>query len=80
MASTTGIKKQQMTEKDVIDLIREAQGDRSLRVFAEEVGVSAAYISDVFTGRRRPGEKILKHFKVGKTRRIIVKYDFFKIN
>jgi hypothetical protein len=67
-----------MTEQEVIDLLRTAQGDRSLRAFAKEIGVTPAYVSDVYNGRRSPGPKILKYFNIGKTRRTVVEYVFLR--
>jgi transcriptional regulator with XRE-family HTH domain len=79
MATTATAKRRvKRTEKQVIDLMKTTQGDRSLRDFAGEIGVTPAYISDIYNGRRSPGAKILKYFKGGKTRRTIVEYVFFK--
>ena len=65
-------------EAEVIELMRTAQGDKSLRTFGEEMGVSAAYISDIYNGRRSPGAKVLKYFGIGKTRQTVVEYVFFR--
>lgn len=50
----------------------------TLRQFAEELGVTFGYISDIYNNRRSPGPKILKRFGIGKKRRVIVEYVFFK--
>ena len=67
-----------MTEEEVIDLIKEAQGEKTLREFGDEIGVTAAYISDVYNGRRSPGAKILTPFGIGKSIVRRVEYIFFK--
>lgn len=42
--------------------VREASG-LSLRAVADDLGFSAAYISDVELGRRRPNEKVVSLYK-----------------
>jgi predicted transcriptional regulator len=42
--------------------IRE-ESDLSLREFAERIGLSAAYVSDVELGRRRATEKIVEQYR-----------------
>lgn len=49
-----------MKRSDVIAILKKRQGERSIRKFADELCVSAAYLSDVYLGRREPGKKILK--------------------
>lgn len=49
-----------LTEQDVLDRLRAAvQAAGSQRAYAEQIGVSQTYLSDVLTGNRAPGEKIL---------------------
>jgi transcriptional regulator with XRE-family HTH domain len=67
-----------LTEPEVVELIRAKQGDTSLRDFAEELGVTAPYITDIYKGRRSPGPKVLKYFGIGKMRQVVVQYVFFK--
>lgn len=62
----------------MINLMKATQGDRSLRTFAEEIGVTPAYISDIYNGRRHPGAKVLDYFGIGKTRKTVVEYVFFR--
>ena len=57
-------KQQTLTREAVIERMKAAQGERSLRQFAIEIGVSAAYLSDVYLGKRGIGQKILKHLKI----------------
>lgn len=49
-----------LTEQDVIDRLRAAvQAAGSQKAYAERIGVSQTYLSDVLNGSRAPGEKIL---------------------
>jgi transcriptional regulator with XRE-family HTH domain len=45
----------------VMDLLKARQGDRTASDLAQEIGVTKAFISDLFSGRRDPGPKILKY-------------------
>lgn len=62
----------------MIGIMRTEQGTQSLRSFAGVIGVSPAYLSDIYKGKRRPGAKVLGYFGIGKTRRTIVQYLFFR--
>jgi hypothetical protein len=46
-------------KEDVVDKLKKAQGSRSLRHYANFIGCSAAYLSDVYLGKRDPGPKLL---------------------
>ena len=59
----------------VNELLKRKQGDRSLRSFAVQIGVSAAYLSDIYRGNREPGPKILKLLKVRKIKTISYRYE-----
>lgn len=49
-----------LTEQNVIDRLRAAVAAAgSQKAYAERIGVSQTYLSDVLTGNRSPGEKIL---------------------
>lgn len=63
------------TEEEVIAMIRDGQGDLSLRAYASKLGITPAYLSDIFFGRRSPGKTILDHFNLTKKRQIIVTYE-----
>jgi hypothetical protein len=43
----------------LLKLMKSLQGDRTQLEFANDIGASPAYISDVYASRREPGEKIL---------------------
>ena len=59
-------KQKTLTREAVIERLKVAQGERSLRQFAIEIGVSAAYLSDIYLGKRSPGNKILKHLGIAR--------------
>ena len=49
-----------LTEQEVMDRLRAAVAAAgSQKAYAEQIGVSQTYLSDVLTGNRAPGEKIL---------------------
>lgn len=60
--------------EDVLAELKKQQGGRSLRAFAEEVGCSAAYLSDVFKGQRQPGPKLLDHLGVERRTQVVTTY------
>jgi hypothetical protein len=47
-----------MSTEEFVKLMKSKQGNRSLREFARSLGVSVAYISDIYLERRKPGPKI----------------------
>lgn len=54
-----------MTADDVRDLLRKAcEKAGSLRAWAREHGLSAAYVSDVIAKRREPGPAICEAFEI----------------
>ena len=65
-----------MDRTNVIDLLLRKQGDRSLREFADEVGCSAAYLSDIYRGNRQPGKKILRFLGLRRKRTVEVTYTY----
>lgn len=56
-----------MTQAQVIKLLKKAQGGNSLREFCREIGCSPAYLSDIYKGRREPGQLVLDHIGIVKT-------------
>jgi transcriptional regulator with XRE-family HTH domain len=52
--------KKHYTREDLLKLLREKQGDRTAKQLAEELGITPQYLSDVFLGKRDPGESILE--------------------
>lgn len=55
-----------LTSSDVIALLRKQQGKRRQKDFAEQIGISPAYLSDVYQGRRDPGPAVLDFLKLMK--------------
>ena len=56
----SGVMKKHYTREDLLKLLREKQGDRTAKQLAEELGITPQYLSDVFLGKRDPGESILE--------------------
>ena len=65
-----------MKAKQLIRELRARQGQRSLRRFARELGISAAYLSDIYLGRSEPGPKVLE--PLGLRKRIERRVDYPK--
>lgn len=63
-----------MNEDEVRERVETAiECAESLRKLAESWGISPAYLSDVRTGRRAPGDSILRH--LGLKRVVVVTYE-----
>lgn len=63
------VRKKTLTAAEVIDLLKQKQGTRPDSQFAVELGISKAYLCDLYKGRRTPGEKILE--RIGLVKRPI---------
>ena len=50
------------TIEEVLHLMKDIQGDKPLSAFAEEIGVSKQYLSNVFNGRKSPSSRLLRQF------------------
>jgi transcriptional regulator with XRE-family HTH domain len=50
----------QLTEQDVVNIMRKRQGDRTQAELAEDLGITPQHLSDIFLGRRTPGPIILE--------------------
>jgi hypothetical protein len=48
-----------MQREEVIEKLKKNQGEQSMRSYASTLGCSAAYISDVYAGKRDPGPLLL---------------------
>ena len=51
-----------ITRQELVNIIQGEQGDKSLRSYATYLGISPAYLSDFYHGRRDPGIKLLGQF------------------
>lgn len=65
-----------LTREDVVKVMKFKQGDLSLRQFALQVGCSAAYLSDIYSGNRAPATKVLDY--LGMEKRKTVKVEYFQ--
>ena len=68
-------KQNKLTSTELIGRLKKLQGERSLREFATALGVSAAYLSDVYRGNRAIGNKLCRKLGVTKTRELITTYQ-----
>lgn len=64
-----------LSRDEVNEIIRVRQGERSLRTFAKEVGMSAAYLSDVLRCNREPGPRLLRVLRLDKRKVVTVTYS-----
>lgn len=58
---------------EVIQMLRERQGQGPASRLAQKIGVSEAYLSDIYAGKREPGPAILDF--LGLTRKKQVSYE-----
>jgi transcriptional regulator with XRE-family HTH domain len=49
-----------------LEFLKKQQGGQTAQQFASRIGVSPQYLSDVYNGRRPPGESITSALKVEK--------------
>jgi hypothetical protein len=61
-------------KEEVVGQLKKKQGQRSLREYARSIGCSAAYLSDVYLGRRAPGPKLLD--ELGLERQVVTKVTY----
>jgi len=55
-----------MNLEQFLEFLKKQQGDQTSQQFASRLGVSPQYLSDVYNGRRPPGESITSALKVEK--------------
>jgi transcriptional regulator with XRE-family HTH domain len=55
-----------MDQAQVIALMRKQQGERLAKDYAEELGISASYLSDIYKGKREPGATVLERLGLKK--------------
>lgn len=56
-----------ITEPTILRRLHAMCDETSLRQTAERLQVSAAYLSDILLGKRKPGPKILKALRIKRT-------------
>lgn len=49
-----------ITHDQLITLLEKKQGNRTAAELADELGISGAYLSDIFKGKRNAGPKVLE--------------------
>jgi transcriptional regulator with XRE-family HTH domain len=55
-----------MNLEQFLEFLKKQQGGQTAQQFANRLGVSPQYLSDVYNGRRPPGESITAALKVEK--------------
>jgi transcriptional regulator with XRE-family HTH domain len=56
-----------LTQTEVVKWLREeVKAHRSQAELARKIGISRAYLNDILTGNRGPGESVLKYFGLAK--------------
>ena len=58
-----------LSQSEVVLILKKEQGKRSLREFAKDLGISAAYLCQIYTNTSEPGPAVLS--KIGVRRRIV---------
>lgn len=59
----------QLTQQQVVELLRKKQGTRLAKELAEELGISPGYLSEIYKGTREPGPSVLE--KLGLEKEVI---------
>jgi transcriptional regulator with XRE-family HTH domain len=52
--------------KELLGLMKRLQGERSSTEFASELGISKQYLTDIYKGRREPGDSVLRALDVAR--------------
>lgn len=65
-----------LSESDVVKLLKKRQGRLTASAFAKEIGVSPQYLSDIYAGRRAPGPSLLNFMGLERTYSATEKADF----
>ena len=73
-AYTLPVKRKTLQTKDVVEMLRKRQGDRSLRRYAADLGISPSYLSEIYRGTRRPGEVVLQNLGLSKSTKTEITY------
>lgn len=63
-----------LTQDDVLCLLRKRQGEGTASSLAKEIGISAAYLSEIMRKTRGPNKAVLKFLGLQKQRTISVVY------
>ena len=63
-----------MKKSEVIGILKFRKGDRPVADLATDIGVSASYLYDIFSGNREPGPKILSFLGLKRERKVVLTY------
>jgi len=58
--------KKTLTAEDVVKELKRLQGEQTNAAFAERLGVTKAYLGDIYMNRRTPGPAVLSHLGIVK--------------
>jgi transcriptional regulator with XRE-family HTH domain len=56
-----------MNVDEFLEFLKQQQGNQTAQQFASRLGISPQYLSDVYNGRRPPGESITSALNVEKS-------------
>jgi transcriptional regulator with XRE-family HTH domain len=56
-----------LTLPHVIEILKKRQGKRPASELADELGISKSYLSEIYSGRREPGETVLSTLGLQRT-------------
>ena len=62
--------------EDVVEELQKEQGSRSLRNYASAIGCPVSHLSEVYSGKREPGKKLLDHLDLEREK--VVTYTYVK--
>jgi transcriptional regulator with XRE-family HTH domain len=48
-----------MNLDEFLEFLKQKQGDRTSKDFASQLGISPQYLSDIYNGRKDPGQSVL---------------------
>lgn len=61
-----------LNQQQVVELLRERQGKKTQREFAEQLGTDETALSAIYAMRRKPSQKILDYLKLRAKRGVTV--------
>lgn len=67
--------KMKYTREEVVALLQSRQGNRSRSALAREIGVTPAYMTYVYQGRKLPGPSILRYLGLKAVREVHTHFE-----
>lgn len=55
-----------LRREQLVALMKQKQGDLTGTAFAEKLGISGSFLTEIYKGRRDPGEKVLSQLGLSK--------------